>query len=65
MLSRIYTWLRRIAKRALDFNTELNERTEFTDLNNHMLADIGCKQQCAERAAKRKVRMRMLLLPPY
>ena len=65
MLHNIYTWLRRTTKRARDKNTELNERTQFADLNDHLLADNGCNQQSAERAAKRKVRMRMLLLPPY
>ncbi len=65
MLIQIYRWLGRTIERARGNNTQRRERTELTDLNDQLLADIGCSQQSAERAAKRKVRILMLQLPPY
>jgi uncharacterized protein YjiS (DUF1127 family) len=65
MLNRIYGWLGRVFARARGNTTQCRERAQLADLDDHLLADIGCGQQSAERAAKRKVRIRMLQLPPY
>ena len=65
MLKQISRWLGRTLRRAWDKNLQWWEHEELTNLNDHLLADIGCSQKSAEHAAERKVRSRIQRLASY
>jgi hypothetical protein len=37
----------------------------LADLNDDLLADIGCSQSSTERAAEQKVRNHIMQVPPF
>ena len=65
MLHQIYRWFGPTMRRARGVYACWCGRTELADLNDHLLADIGCSQNSAERAAEQKVRNRTMQLPPF
>lgn len=65
MLRQVYRWFGPTIGRACGNYARWCGRTELANLNDHLLADIGCSQSSTERAAEQKVRNRTMQVPPF